>query len=72
MAHLVKFCLVLSMALGISSCGLHAVRPYERANLNRPGMHPEQETAHSVQQTRSIGVRDAMRTGRSNDAVVPR
>jgi hypothetical protein len=67
-----KVCLILSLGFLTSSCGLHAVRPYERANLNRPGMQREQDTAHSVQRTRSIGAHEAMRTGRSDAAVVPR
>ncbi len=72
MSDLRNLCLILPMGLMIGACGLHAVRPYERANLNRPGMHQEQETARSLQQARSIGIHDAMRTGRSDDAVVPR
>ena len=72
MADLRSLSLILALGLLMSACGMHAVRPYERANLNRPGMNRDQETAHSVQQARGVNVHDGMRTGRSDDAVVPR
>ncbi len=59
-------------AVALGGCGLHAVRPYERAHLNTPSMQVDQETALAAQRQRALRLREAMRDGRDDDVAARR
>jgi hypothetical protein len=61
-ALLIALCLA-----GLAGCGLHAVRPYERAHLNDPSMRTNRDEVLVAQRNRSLTLREAIRDGRSDD-----
>lgn len=60
------------LVVSLGGCGLHAVRPYERAHLNTQTMQTDHETTLGAQRQQAERLREAMRDGRSDDVAARR
>ena len=72
MSLIARTMVLLLLVTSLGGCGWHAVRPYERAQVNTPNMQTPHETPLAAQRQHALSLRDAMRDGRGDDVAALR